>query len=351
MTGSPIYELTRGDTVECLHHGTAAVVDIYGNLLAWVGDPNAVTFLRSSAKPFQVLSFLENGGAAHFGLTPREIALMCASHSGTDEHVSVLLGIQKKTGVQEQELLCGIHPPLHKPTAETLLLRHEAPGANRHNCSGKHTGMLAYAHMLGLTDSPQTYIDFQHPVQERILQTVAEMFAVPVSQVALGIDGCSAPNFAFPLRNAAYGFARLCDPEQGGVSPSTRLVACKGIARAMMANPDMVAGPGRFDSRLMEVGQGKILCKGGAEGFMGVGLMPGYLYPGSPALGIALKVTDGDARNKIRAAFTLEVLRQSGGLQSGEMSALSDYGPAFPVTNWRKIKVGEARPIFHLSWA
>ena len=113
---APIFELLRENTVETIHYGSIAVVDARGELVAWWGDPYAVTYLRSSAKPLQLLSFLEYGGGARFDLSLKEIALMCASHAGTDEHIAVLRGIQAKTGVQESELLCGVHPLGHKPT-------------------------------------------------------------------------------------------------------------------------------------------------------------------------------------------------------------------------------------------
>jgi L-asparaginase II len=146
----PIFELTRGDLVESIHYGAVAVVDSHGALLASYGDPETVTYLRSSAKPLQALAFIEAGGADKFDLSLREIAIMCASHSGTNEHVAVLAGIQKKIGVSQDDLLCGVHPPSDKSTAETLFLQGEQPTPNRHNCSGKHTGMLAYARFLDL---------------------------------------------------------------------------------------------------------------------------------------------------------------------------------------------------------
>lgn len=366
----PIFELTRGDIVESIHCGALAVVDVSGRLVASYGDPDAVTFLRSSAKPFQVMPFLEHGGQAYYHLTPREIAIMCASHAGTDDHVSVLRAIQLKAGVTEADLLCGVHIPFHEPTAEALRERKERPTPNRHNCSGKHTGMLAYVRMvervlhgapLGEAAAPANdgatealdYIDPRHPIQGEILQTMADMCAVPVGEIRLGTDGCSAPNFALPLRQAALGYARLCDPAGGQVANGARLAACQTITAAMTYNPDMVSGPTFFDTRLMEVGRGRIVVKGGAEGYQGIGLMPGALGPGSPAMGIALKIGDGDLRGKARHAVALEVLRQLGALSETELSILGgpgeEFGPSFPIRNWRKILVGEGRPCFKLE--
>jgi L-asparaginase II len=348
----PLFELIRGGTTESIHNGAAAVVDVQGNLLAWFGDPDAVTFLRSSAKPFQVLPFLEHGGQDAYRLTAREIALLCASHSGTDEHVAVARAIQKKTGVDESELLCGVHTPFHEPTAAALRERKEPLTPNRHNCSGKHTGMLALTHLAAGSSEPAldglTYIDPAHPIQRMILSTLAEMCDLPVDQVHLGIDGCSAPNFAVPLRNAALAYARLCDPNAGRVQAAGRAAACRTVTAAMTSNADMVAGPGRFDTRLMEVCRGRILAKGGAEGYQGVGLMPGVLGPGSPGTGIALKISDGDLRQKVRPAVVLEILRQLGVLTPAELDLLEDFGPIFPLYNWRKIEVGRAQPCFQL---
>jgi len=255
----PVFEITRGQIVESIHFGAAAVVDSHGRLLASLGDPQLITFLRSSAKPFQALPFIEGKGHEKYGLSMREIALMCSSHSGTDDHVETIKSMQAKVGVGVDDLMCGMHYPIHDATADAMKVRGELPTPYRHNCSGKHTGMLAHAK---LRNAPlENYIEFHHPVQESILQTFAEMCVIPKEKVELGIDGCSAPNFAVPLYNAALGYARLCDPFE---QTPERSAACHTISTAMMTYPDMVGGPGRFDTALMQTGNGRILVKGGA---------------------------------------------------------------------------------------
>lgn len=349
----PIFELTRGDTVESIHFGAVAVVDSTGRLVAQYGNPDLVTFLRSSAKPFQALPLLEAGGRERFGFTPREIALMCASHSGTDQHVAVAESIQKKAGVIETDLLCGVHEPMHEPTAQALRERNAAPTPNRHNCSGKHSGMLALKRLYQaehVYEGNLDYIDFHHPIQSAILNAFSEMCTVPVNEVHCGVDGCSAPNFAVPLRSAAYGFARLCDPETGAVEPPVRLEACRTVTSAMMSNPDMVGGPGTFDTSLMELGKGRWISKGGAEGYQAIGVMPGVVGRNAPALGIALKIADGDLKSRARQAVALAVLQQLGALFADELAALERFGPEYPVLNWRKIEVGHARPLVQLEF-
>lgn len=354
----PVFQLTRGDIVESLHFGALAVVEASGNLIAWYADPDLITFTRSSAKPFQALPFLESGGQSYFGLTLQEVALLCASHSGTDEHVAVLHSIQEKTSVSENDLMCGTHMPYDRQTAEVMRQRGETPTPNRHNCSGKHTGMLAFAHMLGIKTGPEAlpYLDLNHPVQQRILSTLAEISDLKPENIHIGIDGCSAPNFALPLRNTALAFARLCQPD--GLAEK-RLEACRLITKAMLTYPDMIGGPDNFDTSLMQAAQGRVICKGGAEGFQAFGIMPGAISPGSPALGVAFKVSDGDLKGHnfpagdphghVRPAVTLEILRQLGVFNAQDSEILKDFGPEFPVKNWRKIKVGWASPCFTLD--
>lgn len=346
FTHIPLYELARGEFVESTHYGSIAVSDTQGHLVAWYGDADTITYLRSSAKPFQAIPLIEEDGQSTFGLSLREIALICASHSSTDEHVATVCAIQHKTGVDETELLCGVHPVNDKKTAENMRERGEKPTPNRNKCSGKHTGMLTYAHMRGW--STHDYLDPEHPVQQRILESFAEMSAVPRNEIIVGIDGCSAPNFAVPLRNAALAFAQLCDPSQ---LPEKRAKACRTITTAMTQNPTMVAGNGKFDTRLMEVAGSRIISKGGAEGYQAMGLFPNALGPGSQALGIAFKVSDGDLLGRARPAVALEILKQLGALTPTELGELSEFGPSLPVNNWRKIVVGHTQPTFHLHHA
>lgn len=355
MTGHylPVFELTRGNIVESTHFGAVAVVESSGRMLAWYGDPTVVTFMRSSAKPLQALSFIEHGGDQAFHLTSKEIAIICASHEGSDEHVEVIKGIQAKVGVQESDLLCGAHLLSHIPTVEAMRARGESLTPNRSNCSGKHTGMLAYARMRGLPIAD--YINPEHPIQKTILETLSEMCGIEPEKVVIGTDGCSAPNFAVPLSNAALGFARLCDPHE--LSPE-RATACRRITSAMMANPVMVSGSGRFDTRVMEVCSKRIVAKMGAEGYMAMGISAGALGADSPGIGIVFKISDGDLsvrnadgnfQNRVRPAVALEILRQLGYISEKELEALAEFGPVRPVTNVRRNIVGESHPAFTLN--
>jgi L-asparaginase II len=352
VDAQPLFETTRGDVVESVHYGSIAVVDSNGKLMASQGDPHMVAFLRSSAKPFQVLPFVENDGMEHFSFTLRELSIACASHEGADIHVQTVEEMQKRVGVDETHLQCGVHMPGDVDAFKALIVHDRSPAANRNNCSGKHTAMLAYAKMRGLP--LENYLDIEHPIQQDILASFSEMCLVPSEEIHLGIDGCSAPNFAVPLSNAAYAMARFCDPH---ALSSARADACRKITSAMTTHPEMVSGHGEFDCELMKAGEENILCKRGAEGYQIAGLLPGVLGKDSPGIGIAFKVSDGDALhrnmrlepvNRVRPAVTLEILRQLGALSPKQNQALDRFGPKLSIQNHRGIVTGRSYPIFSI---
>jgi len=353
MTAQPLFEVSRGEIVESVHYGSIAIVDSHGKLIASYGDPQAVAFLRSSAKPFQVLPFVEGGGVEYYGFTPRELSIACASHEGSDLHVQTVEGIQKKIGVDESSLQCGVHMPSDVDAFKSLIVNNKQPTPNRNNCSGKHTAMLAYAKMRDLP--LENYLDLNHPIQQAILASFAGMSKLSVNEVKLGTDGCSAPNFAIPLYNAALAMARLCDPH--GLS-AERASACRKITSAMTAYPEMVSAYGEFDEQLMRAGDGKIVCKRGAEGYQILGLLPGVLHSDAPGIGLALKVSDGDPSRialdlahstRVRPAVALEALRQLGVLSLEQQQALASFGPVRSIQNHRGIVTGQSRPVFKLS--
>jgi L-asparaginase II len=347
----PLLELTRGATIESTHFGSIAVVNADGNLLHSHGDPYTVAFLRSSAKPFQALPFMEHGGAEHYSYTQAEIALTCASHETSQLHLDTVRGMQEKVGIQENRLQCGPHLPGDANKLREVIKNDIRPTANFNNCSGKHTSMLAFAKMRGLP--LENYLDFDHPIQIEIRNVLAEICMIEVDKIQLGIDGCSAPNFAMPLFHAALGMARLCDPY---ALPKSRAAACKKITSAMTAHPEMVSNHGEFDCELMKVGQGKIVTKRGAEGFQIIGILPGVI--GERGVGVAFKVGDGDKSSmsdtletsaRVRPSVTLEILRQLGALNADQLKALAKFGPEKTLKNYAGLVTGTSRPVFELK--
>lgn len=342
----PLVELTRGGIVESIHLGALAAVDSDGNLLASYGNSDMVSFPRSSMKPFQALPLVENGGMEAFGLTEEELAIICASHAGTDEHVRVLKSIHQKVGLQLSDLQCGVHWPIDKETSFQMRLRGEEPDSYRHNCSGKHSGMLTQAKLLDQT--LEDYLAPVHLVQQNIRRAVSSMCGIHRDDMIFGVDGCSAPVYAMPLSSFAWAIARLVDPvdlEEG------RQIACQRITTAMMAFPEMVAGPGQLDSVLMRVMNGKVIAKGGAEGYQLIGILPGAIAENSKGIGIAFKIADGDPSRRATQRVIVELLKAFGFEAEMASEAYASFNQPI-LRNFRGIEVGKirlARPIQFFS--
>lgn len=338
----PLVELTRGGMVESIHLGALAAVDSEGKLLAAYGNPDMVSFPRSSMKPFQALPLVENGGIETYGLTEEELAVICSSHTGTDEHVQVLKSIHQKVGLKLSDLQCGVHWPSDKKTSFEMRSRGEEPDAFRHNCSGKHSGMLAQAKLL--EQSLDDYLTPVHLVQQNIREAVASMCGIHRDDMLFGVDGCSAPVYAMPLSSFAWASARLVDPTE---LDEGRQDACHRISQAMTAHPYMVAGPERVDSTLMDVMAGKVIAKGGAEGYQMIGIKPGELGQGSKGLGIAFKIADGDLNRRATHLVIVELMKALGFVEEMESDAFADFNQPV-IRNFRGIEVGNvrlARPI------
>ena len=347
-SAQPLLELIRGSIIEATHFGSIAVVDSTGKLIHKYGDPDTVAFLRSSAKPFQALPFVEQGGVEHFGFTQKELSISCASHETAQMHLDMVAAMQRKIGIEESRLQCGPHMPSDAAKLKQVIKEDITPSSNFNNCSGKHTAMLAFAKMRGLP--LENYLDFDHPIQKEILKTFSELCGIEMDKIELGIDGCSAPNFAVPLVNAALGMARICDPRDLSKARGT---ACKKITTAMTAYPEMISNYGEFDCELMKIGEGRLITKRGAEGFQIIGLMPGVYS--EKGVGIAFKVTDGDASrmndamessSRVRPAVTLEILRQLNVLNGSQLKSLAKFGPEKILKNYAGLVTGKSQPMF-----
>jgi L-asparaginase II len=325
---------TRGAIVESAHAVSIAIVDAAGTLIASAGDPERVTFLRSSAKPFQCMTMIETGAADSLALTQPEIAVISASHSGEPRHTEAIGRIMARAGLDLETLQPGRHPPMHAPTREALERRGEAPSVLHHNCSGKHCGMVCACGHQGW--DLRTYMRPDHPLQRRNLAVLSEASGVPVSDIPLGIDGCGVPTFALSLRSFATAFARLAQPDR---LPAKHHESAIRVRDAMVACPEMVAGEGRFDTDLMRRQGGQVLAKAGAEGCYGVSLL-------DRGWGLAMKTEDGNARAV--AIAVVEALRQIDALNDADVAALAHHArPA--VRNYRDEIVGEGRPLFTLE--
>jgi L-asparaginase II len=328
----------RGNQVESVHFAAAAVVDQDGQLIAHLGSADLVTYSRSSLKPFQALPTVMRGFPDRFGLAEHHLALICASHSGEDRHVRAAREILAAIDAKEDNLQCGVHVPLFHRDNEDPIPARKSFSPIFNNCSGKHSGMLALSRILGLPF--EGYLDVQSPLQRLIRAQVALTLGVDPGDMIYGIDGCSVPNYAVPLRALAYGYARLA----ASVGPKPRTDdechdACKRIAGAMRTHPEMVSGEGRFDLALAQGTKGRVFSKAGGEAVECLGIP-------ERGWGIAVKIADGTARAV--APVVIGILKQLDLLSRDECATLAKH--AEPVlTNHRGIEIGKIRMVGELK--
>ena len=326
-SGNPVLvEVIRGALAESRHTGAVAISDAHGRLMLALGDVERPIYPRSAIKAMQALPLIESGAADTFALGEDELAVACASHSGDKVHVEAVQSLLAKAFLDESYLACGAHWPISEDATRTLIWARERPRAIHNNCSGKHAGMLATAQHLGL--EPRGYERPDHPVQVMIARTISETCDVDLDPSRMGIDGCSVPTFALPLRALARGFARLGSGE--GLPPE-RASAARRLFHACFSEPAHVAGEGRFDTIVLRALAPNCFTKGGAEGVHCASLP-------KLGLGIALKIDDGAKRgtelviSEIVAALIPEAREALSGQLDGE------------VLNWRGTRVGRIAP-------
>jgi L-asparaginase II len=311
--------------VESVHHGALVMVNTDGAVCWSIGDPELLSFPRSSLKPFQLLALVARGGVERFGLDQRDLAIASASHSGQEIHVDAVCRLLAKIGASPEALQCGAHAPVDAEATKRV----PAPQAVHNNCSGKHAGMLTLARLL---DAPlDGYLGLQHPAQRAIRETLIDVLELDADNLPVGIDGCSAPAYAVPLRKLARGFALLGKPT---AAPARWQTGLTRIGAAMCSHPELVAAThGRVDTDLMRAAKGAVMAKGGAEGYFGMGHTTG--------LGVALKLLDGDAAQRARRVTVVAAAERLGWVPDG---ALREHGPRVAIHNWAGKLTGEARP-------
>jgi L-asparaginase II len=278
--------------------------------VAQAGEQETFFYPRSALKFFQILPLLESGAADHYGFTPAELAVICASHNAEPFHIEAVRSILKKADIDERYLGCGPHEPVHEASKRELWKEEKQPTDIHNNCSGKHAGFLALAKFMG---APlESYLAPHHPVQVLVRQAISELYGIEEKDMVNGVDGCSAPNYGMNLRHLATGFMRYGDRSLG---PDRRM-AMDRIILALTQHPEMVAGTDRYCTHLMKNLGDDVIGKVGAAGVYAVSLYrKGY--------GIAVKIEDGASGEQY--AVAQEILAQSGLFHKEELQPLNQY--------------------------
>jgi L-asparaginase II len=319
-----IVEVQRGDTVESRHRGHVVQVDAAGKVMRVVGAPSTEVMLRSTVKPFGVVPLIESGAADDLGLTPAELAIMCASHTGEDKHVRTLQAIFRRANVTQASLLCGAEgAPSDALTSARLARDGETPGPIRHGCSGFHAASILLSAYAGW--SIDDYLSPKHPSQVAVRETVARLFGRKLEELKVSTDNCGVLTYQATLLELARAYLLLADPEGPSVD-GDRVQSAPALLRirnAMMAEPDMVGGTyDNLDTELMRRRPGRLVAKSGADGMRAIGIVAS---DGAEASAMAIKIEDGDMSRRAIKAATVEALAQVGILDHRDLRVLAGY--------------------------
>ena len=331
-----LVEVLRGETVESSHRGALAVLDADGAVLASLGNIDRPIFPRSAVKLLQALPLVESGAAERLGLADAELALACASHTGEDLHVRTATGMLAKAGLDAAALECGAHWPSLDTATRALAAAGREPTALHNNCSGKHSGFLCLACVLGGGDDLQRfargYVQREHPVMREVTAALQAVTGFDPNTAPRATDGCSIPTYGIELRRLALAFARV------GTGVGLReghARAARRLRRAIAQAPFMVAGSGRFDTRVMQQLGERVCCKVGAEGVYCAALP-------DRGLGVAIKIDDGNNARaaEVVMACVIELCLRLSGPAAETLHSLSHP----KLRNWNGIGVGSLRP-------
>ncbi len=281
MANPILVQVYRGEVLESFHRGIVCIVDNEGKIIYSLGNTQQICFPRSALKFFQQIPLLTCGALEYFNFTQQEIAILCGSHNGEAQHVQVVQNILDKISLTEADLECGAQMPTLKEDQNYLIKNDLKPRKIMNNCSGKHAGFLAYCVYKNLPI--KDYINPKHQLHLDILEIIADFHEYSKAQIQQGVDGCSAPIFAFPVYNQAVAYKNLINPIKFNEATQK---ACKLMTDAIIAYPEMIAGKNRYCTDLMALGEGKLIGKTGADGIYSIGIF-------EKNFGICIKVDDG----------------------------------------------------------
>lgn len=278
--GDILVEEYRGDILECVHRGYICCVDEYGQVIYSIGDPNFVTYMRSSAKPIQVIPLIKRGLEKKYNLSNKEVTVMTGSHRAEPFHVNALESIMKKVKVEEEELICLPTYPLAMSAKEEILRQGGEKRRIYHNCSGKHMGILTLC--TDMECDKKDYWNTNSPAQQEILSHISIISGYPREDIKIGTDGCGVPVFGLPMKNLAKAYMTMACPDT--IKDELTRNAVIKITKLMNENYEMVSGTNLICSLLLM--DDNIVAKGGAKGVYCFGLK-------EERLGFSIKIIDG----------------------------------------------------------
>jgi len=318
--------VTRNKIIESIHESKCVVKDCNYKTIFSTNNDGDLIYPRSAIKIFQAIPFINSKAYKKYNFSEKQIAISCASHYGEVEHLKVLSDWLVKIKIDKKILQCGVHNPLNLESSNKLLLKGFKPHQLHNNCSGKHLGMLSGCLMNNM--NLKDYVNFNHPYQKLIRKSLEFFTECKIKNIQVGIDGCSAPQYAFPLNNISISMVNLIKHFNENYKYSKEV---KILLNAIAKYPHLTGSKIKYDTQLMKVTKGKMFSKWGAEGVL-------LFAHKEKKVGGVIKVKDGNQRALPSVAN--EIFKKLSLLNKDENKALSIWSNQ-ELMNHAKIKVGE----------
>ena len=315
--------ITRGKITESIHDSKCIIKNYNYDTILTTNHANELVYPRSAIKIIQAIPFIKSKAYKKYNLTKKQIAISCSSHRGESEHLKVLEEWLIKLNIDKELLKCGIHNPLNKKYSDKLLLSGKKPNQLHNNCAGKHLGMIS-ACLTNFMDVKK-YLEPNHPYQIKI-KSVLEFFTeTKINNNQIGTDGCSAPQYAFPLENLAVSMINLIKQykEKNIYSEEVRL-----LFESISKYPQLTGSKSIYPTQLMLATNGNIFAKEGAEGVL-------LFAHKVKKIGGVIKVEDGNERALPSVAN--EIFKKLNILNRKELNKLSKWTNENILNHQKKI--------------
>ncbi len=318
----------RSKTIESSHKVKCKLVDGNGKTIFSTQNDNDLIYPRSSIKIFQAIPFLLSKSLTKYNLNSKHIALACSSQRGESFHLKELRYWKKIIGINYKDLKCGLHLPLNKKAEKKFIESKESLNQLYNNCAGKHLGMITGC--LSKNYPIDNYLSFNHPYQIEIRKIFNKFTESKITRINYGVDGCSAPQYSFKIKHISKALNNLIKSYNKKFHYNKEV---KLLINSILKNPKYIGGSDSLDSKIMQITNKKIFCKGGAEGVF----LFGQLEKGTTGV---LKVEDGNER--ALGPVLLYLLSKYEIINQNEIKMINKF-INLELINHAKVKVGDIK--------
>lgn len=237
----------RNDILDCCYYGSVFLANKNAIYKSFGCNCDSITFMRSLAKPLQASIMADCDIVRDFKLSKKEIAIFCASHSGSPSHVKLLERLVKRFNIKKSDILLQAQYPLDMRNFKGRKTKLQ------NNCSAKHIMMILMSKYLGF--DIKDYLNPNGRLQKLIQKKQFELSGF--NSDILTYDGCASPLWGLSYKNIIDSYFNLFHTKKYDF-----------IFDSILKNPYLFGGFDRLDTEIITLSNKKLFSKVGAGGFV-----------------------------------------------------------------------------------